>query len=64
MLRTEAQFLSTALFDETPEMPVEHLCHCVLHGGSPSPAESAGQEGVECGHAKSSRSLVTHRDDH
>ncbi|CAE7213397.1 unnamed protein product [Symbiodinium sp. KB8] len=25
MLRTEAQFLSTALFDETPEMPVEHL---------------------------------------
>ena len=25
LLRTEAQFLSTALFDETPEMPVEHL---------------------------------------
>ncbi|CAE7324957.1 unnamed protein product, partial [Symbiodinium sp. CCMP2456] len=24
-LRTEAQFLSTALFDETPEMPVDHL---------------------------------------
>jgi len=25
MLRTEAQFLSTALFDETPELPVDHL---------------------------------------
>ena len=25
LLRTEAQFLSTALFDETPEMPVDHL---------------------------------------
>ena len=24
-LRTEAQFLSTALYDETPEMPVDHL---------------------------------------
>ena len=24
-LRTEAQFLSTALFDETPELPVDHV---------------------------------------
>ena len=25
-LRTEAQLISTALFDETPELPVEHIC--------------------------------------